>query len=61
MKKYQFTMTVTLSVASEFAAKELSDNVLSNLRDTCGHAPYSVELDLDKDSCEEVEFEDEND
>lgn len=59
MKTYQFTMTITLDADSEFAAKELSDNVLNNLRDTCGHAPYSVELDLDKNSCEEVEIEDE--
>jgi len=59
MKAYQFTMTVTLGAKSEFAAKELADSVLDNLKDMCGHAPYSVTLDLDKNSCKEVEIEDE--
>jgi len=58
MKSYQFTMTVTLEADSEFAAKEKSDVVLNNLKEVCGHAPYSVSLDLNKNSCEEVEVED---
>lgn len=57
MKAYQFTMTVTLEADSESAAKEEADNILHNLVNTCGHAPYSVDLDLDKDSCKEVENE----
>jgi len=61
MKVYQFTMTITLEAASEFAAKEKSEAVLNNLRDTAGHAPYSVELALDQDSCEEVELEEDED
>ncbi len=38
---------------SEAEAKQIVDNVESNLNDTLGHCPHSVTLEYYKDSIEE--------
>lgn len=53
-------MNVTVGATSKAEAKEKANNVFSNLLDTCGHAPYSVDLELDEDSCKKIEVEDED-
>ena len=58
MKAFEFTMTVLIESASE--AKAEAEVVLVNLEEMCGYSPFTVSLDLDIDSCVEVDLEEED-
>ena len=59
MNTYEFTIILTLNADSEDEAKDRADNVMQNLKEMTGHAPFSCELDLE-DDCTEVEYLDED-
>ncbi len=60
MKAFEFTMTVLIESASEAEAKAEAEVVLVNLEEMCGYSPFTVSLDLDIDSCVEVDLEEED-
>lgn len=54
MKRYTFNVELEMEAANEFSAKEKLTFVISNLREMCNYAPYSIHLKADEDSCKEV-------
>lgn len=61
--KYKFEMTLEISapeptLAGLEEAKERAQNTLAQLRDTLGHAPFSVSVSLDSEEPYSIEEED---
>ncbi len=61
MKSYQFEMNLVVDANNEEEAKSRAMNALINLNEMKGYAPFSCELNLLIDSCQEVEWIDEED
>lgn len=58
--KFEFAILMTIEANSEAEAKENAEISLQNFKSITGHAPFSVELDLDTETCEQVEDEDDD-
>ena len=59
MPTYEFTCSLVLNAKSKAEAKRRALESLDNLKEMIGYAPFEVELTLDENSCEKVEYEDE--
>lgn len=60
MKNYQFALIMTIDASSKEEAKERAQSALQNLSEMAGYSPYGCELELIKNSCAELEFDEED-
>lgn len=59
MPTFEFTLSLVLDAKSKAEAKVRAKESLDNLKGMIGYAPFEVELTLDENSCEKVEYEEE--
>ncbi len=60
MPIYKFVAAVYISAANETEAKIRAAVADDNIREVTGHAPYTCIVQVDEDSCEESDYDPEN-
>lgn len=59
MKTYQFDLSLIIDAKSKKEALERAENAMQNLREMIGYSPFECELEFHKDTCSEIEYEEE--